>query len=133
MIEKIKEINPSIPGMLVVQSVYLIIGEALILLIADTPMNLAIGFAAGVFYAAFATFHMSFRIRKVVYGGANTSATFVLGYVIRLAVMLVLFSVLYFLDIGDLLGAILGIFSMKVAAYLQPFTDKLITKIQKGR
>ena len=30
MIEKIKEINPSIPGMLVVQSVYLIIGEALI-------------------------------------------------------------------------------------------------------
>ena len=80
MIEKIKEINPSIPGMLVVQSVYLIIGEALILLIADTPMKLAIGFAAGVFYAAFATFHMSFRIRKVVYGGANTSATFVLGY-----------------------------------------------------
>ena len=55
MIEKIKEINPSIPGMLVVQSVYLIIGEALILLIADTPMKLAIGFAAGVFYAAFAT------------------------------------------------------------------------------
>ena len=53
MIEKIKEINPSIPGMLVVQSVYLIIGEALILLIADTPMKLAIGFAAGVFYAAF--------------------------------------------------------------------------------
>ena len=47
--------------------------------------------------------------------------------------MLVLFSVLYFLDIGDLLGAILGMFSMKVAAYLQPFTDKLITKIQKGR
>ena len=133
MIEKIKEINPSIPGMLVVQSVYLIMGEALILLIADTPMKLAIGFAAGVFYAVFATFHMSFRIRKVVYGGANTSATFVLGYVIRLAVMLVLFSVLYFLDIGDLLGAILGMFSMKVAAYLQPFTDKLITKIQKGR
>ena len=49
MIEKIKEINPSIPGMLVVQSVYLIIGEALILLIADTPMKLAIGFAAGVY------------------------------------------------------------------------------------
>ena len=48
-------------------------------------------------------------------------------------VALVLFSVLYFLDIGDLLGAILGMFSMKVAAYLQPFTDKLITKIQKGR
>ena len=65
MIEKIKEINPSIPGMLVVQSVYLIIGEALILLIADTPMKLAIGFAAGVFLCGILPlFHMSFRIRK---------------------------------------------------------------------
>ena len=133
MIEKIKDINPSIPGMLMVQLLYLILGEALIICIAKTPLKLAVGFAAGVAYAVFSTFHMSFRIRKVVYGGANTSVTFVLGYVIRLVVMLVLFTVLYFLDLGDLLCAILGMFSMKVAAYMQPFTDKLINKIKKGR
>ena len=120
MIEKIKDINPSIPGMLMVQLLYLIVGEALIICIAKTPLKLAVGFAAGVVYAVFSTFHMSFRIRKVV-------------YVIRLVVMLVLFSVLYFLDLGDLLCAILGMFSMKVAAYMQPFTDKLINKIKKGR
>ena len=57
MIEKIKDINPSIPGMLIVQLLYLIVGETLIL----------------------------------------------------------------------------GMFSMKVAAYIQPFTDKLINKIKKGR
>lgn len=133
MIEKIKDINPSIPGMLIVQLLYLIVGEALIICIAQTPLKLAVGFAAGVAYAVFSTFHMSFRIRKVVYGGANTSVTFVLGYIIRLIVMLVLFTVLYFLDLGDLLCAILGMFSMKVAAYMQPFTDKLINKIKKGR
>lgn len=43
-------------------------------------------------------------------------------------VMLILFVLLYFLNIGDLLCAVIGMFSMKVAAYLQPFTDKLITK-----
>lgn len=133
MIEKIKDINPSIPGMLMVQLLYLILGEALIICIAEAPLKLAVGFAAGVAYAVFSTFHMSFRIRKVVYGGANTSVTFVLGYIIRLVVMLVLFTVLYFLDLGDLLCAILGMFSMKVAAYMQPFTDKLINKIKKGR
>ena len=74
-----------------------------------------------------------FRLRKVVYGGANTSVTFILGYVIRLIVMLVMFTVLYVFDLGDLLFAILGMFSMKVAAYIQPFTDKLINKIKKGR
>lgn len=133
MIERIKEINPSIPGMLMVQLLYLIVGETLIILIAPSPSKLAVGFAAGVAYSVFSTFHMSFRIRKVVYGGANTSVTFVLGYVIRLLVMLVLFAVLYFLDVGDLLCAILGMFSMKVAAYMQPLTDKLTNKIKKGR
>ena len=133
MIERIKEINPSIPGMLMVQLLYLIVGETLIILIAPSPSKLAVGFAAGVAYSVFSTFHMSFRIRKVVYGGANTSVTFVLGYVIRLLVMFVLFAVLYFLDVGDLLCAILGMFSMKVAAYMQPLTDKLTNKIKKGR
>ena len=92
MIEKIKDINPSIPGMLIVQMLYLIVGEALIICIAKTPLKPAIGFVAGVAYAVFSTFHMSLRIRKVVYGGANTSVTFILGYVIRLIVMLVMFT-----------------------------------------
>ena len=131
MLERIKDINPSIPGMLVVELLYLIVGEVLIIIIASSPLKFAVGLAAGVAYAVFSTFHMSFRIRKVVYGGANTSVTLVLGYVIRLIVMLVLFAVLYIFDLGDLLFAVLGMFSMKVAAYLQPFTDKLITK--KGR
>ena len=148
MIEKIKDINPSIPGMLIVQLLYLIVGEALIICIAKTPLKPAIGFVAGVAYAVFSTFHMSLRIRKVVYGGANTSVTFILGYGTvglttgitsdlsessKWVLMLVMFTVLYVFDLGDLLFAILGMFSMKVAAYIQPFTDKLINKIKKGR
>lgn len=97
MIEKIKDINPSIPGMLIVQLLYLIVGEALIICIAKTPLKPAIGFVAGVAYAVFSTFHMSLRIRKVVYGGANTSITFILGYVIRLIVMLVMLQYCMFL------------------------------------
>ncbi len=131
MIEKIKDINPSIPGMLIVQLLYLL-GDNLIICIAKT-LKPAIGFVAGVAYAVFSTFHMSLRIRKVVYGGANTSITFILGYVIRLIVMLVMFTVLYVFDLGDLLFAILGMFSMKVAAYIQPFTDKLINKNKKRK
>lgn len=131
MIEKIKDINPSIPGMLLVELVYLIVGEALITICMHEPLKYDIGFLMGVVYAVFSTFHMSFRIRKVIYGGANMSVTLVLGYLIRLLVMLVLFAVLYIFDLGDLVCAVLGMFSMKVAAYLQPLADKLITK--KGR
>lgn len=58
---------------------------------------------------------------------ANESNDLLIRY-IRLAVMLVLFTVLYLFHIGDLLCAPLGMFSMKVSAYLQPFTNKILSK-----
>lgn len=91
----------------------------------------AVGFLMGVVYSIFSSVHMSFRIRKIVYGHANESKTLLIGYFIRLAVMLVLFTVLYLFHIGDLLCALIGMFSMKVSAYLQPFTNKILSK--KGR
>ena len=63
MLERIKDINPSIPGMLVVELLYLIVGEVLIIIIASSPLKFAVGLAAGVVYAVFSTFHMSFRIQ----------------------------------------------------------------------
>ena len=120
ILDRIIDINPSIPGMLIINLIYLILGEIIIIALVPNTMRCAIGFLAGVIYSVFATFHMSSGI-----------ATMIIGYLIRLLVMLILFVLLYFLNIGDLLCAVIGMFSMKVAAYLQPFTDKLITK--KGR
>ena len=131
ILDRIIDINPSIPGMLIINLIYLILGEIIIIALVPNTMRCAIGFLAGVIYSVFATFHMSSGIRKIVYGGAESRATMIIGYLIRLLVMLILFVLLYFLNIGDLLCAVIGMFSMKVAAYLQPFTDKLITK--KGR
>lgn len=128
ILDRIIDINPSIPGMLIINLIYLILGEIIIIALVPNTMRCAIGFLAGVIYSVFATFHMSSGIRKIVYGGAESRATMIIGYLIRLLVMLILFVLLYFLNIGDLLCAVIGMFSMKVAAYLQPFTDKLITK-----
>ena len=65
--------------------------------------------------------------------GLTTGITSDLSESSKWVLMLVMFTVLYGFDLGDLLFAILGMFSMKVAAYIQPFTDKLINKIKKGR
>lgn len=134
MIERLKELNETLPEILLLDFVYLILGEIIILCFVPHPGIYAVGFLAGVAYAVFAILHMSFRIRRVVYGQAGASKTLVLGYMIRLAVMLGLFAVLYIFNIGDLLCALIGMFSMKVSAYLQPFTYRMLSKIlQKGR
>lgn len=130
MFKKLNDINEALPAMFAIETLYLLIGEVIILLlpIADTAATVRcmMGFLAGVIYSLFCSVHMSFRIRKVIYGGEGSTKTYVIGYIIRLMVMIVLFAVLYLLNIGDLLCAVIGMFSMKVAAYLQPFADKIL-------
>lgn len=131
IMNRVKELNEALPVVLLLDFVYLLIGEGIILIFTSHKSIYAAGFLAGVLYSVFSSFHMSFRIRKIVFGHADTSKTLLVGYFIRLAVMLGLFAVLYIFHIGDLLCAVIGMFSMKVSAYLQPFTDNFLTKIQK--
>ena len=84
----------------------------------------AVGLLVGVIYAVFSSFHLSFTIRKVVYGGHKQSSTLVFGYIVRFLVMIILLALLYIFKAGDLLCAIIGMFSEKIAAYLSPLLDK---------
>ena len=131
IIDRIKELNEVLPEVFLVDLLYLLAGELVIWFLVPNKQMCAVGFLMGVVYPIFSSVHMSFRIRKIVYGHANESKTLLIGYFIRLAVMLVLFTVLYLFHIGDLLCALIGMFSMKVSAYLQPFTNKILSK--KGR
>lgn len=134
MIAKLRELNEALPEMLFIDIIYLILGEIIILLFIPWKLKCAVGFFAGVLYSIFGAFQMSFRIRKVVYGGGNTTKILLTGYFLRLGILLALLCTLYLLDIGDLVAALIGMFSMKVAAYSQPFTNKFLSKItKKGR
>ncbi len=132
MLKKINSLNPALPVMYLIELIYLIIGEVVIFIVFDNPAIYAVGFLAGVLYAAFASFHLGSRIHKVVYGRADTTKTLVIGYFIRLLVMVGLFAFLYYFHIGDLLAALIGMFAMKAAAYLQPAVAKFIYKERKG-
>lgn len=96
ILDRIIDINPSIPGMLIINLIYLILGEIIIIALVPNTMQCAIGFLAGVIYSVFATFHMSSGIRKIVYGGAESRATMIIGYLIRLLVMLIFIRTVIF-------------------------------------
>ena len=129
MIEKIKSLNEALPQIFFIDMLYLVLGEIVIFLVFPNPMIYAVGFFAGVLYAGFASLHMSYRIREVGYGKVNTTKVLLIGYFIRLAVMILVFAALYYFNIGDLLAALVGMFAMKVSAYLQPITNRISSKI----
>lgn len=72
-------------------------------------------------------------MRKVVYGKANPKKSYLLGYLLRLTVMIAIFAMLYLCDIGDLLAALVGMFIMKLSAYLQPAAFENIVQNTKKR
>ena len=133
MNKALRDLNEALPGMLLVDLVYLVIGEIIILLWIPDTSRCAVGFLAGVAYSVFASFQMSLKIRKAVYGHENPRKAYFVGYSIRLIVMIAVFAAMYLLDIGNLLCVLIGMFSMKVAAYVQPFADKLLKNLRKER
>lgn len=124
MLKRIKDINEALPGMLLIECIYLVVAQIIILIAAPNKIMCAVGLLAGVIYAVFSSFHLSLTIRKVVYGGHKQSSTLVFGYIVRFLVMIILLALLYIFKAGDLLCAIIGMFSEKIAAYLSPLLDK---------
>ena len=127
---KLRGINPSLPGMLLVNFIFLVIGELLIFFV--TPIEYRalalVGFLVGVICSVLCEIHLSFCVRKIVYGGGRPAPTMILGYLLRFIVVAGIFAAIYFLNIGNLLAAIAGMFSMKVAAYAAPLADKYLPK-----
>ncbi len=129
MKEWLIDLNESLPGILIIDLVYLVLGEIIIFLCVPNPIFCAIGFLVGVAYAVFCVFHMSFQIRKVVYGG--DSRAFPVGSALRMALMMAVFVTLHYFNIGHAVAAIIGMFAMKVSAYIEPAARKITSKILK--
>ena len=56
MLEKVKSMNEALPVMYLLDLIYLVLGEVIILILFPEPAQYAVGFLAGVLYAVFASF-----------------------------------------------------------------------------
>ena len=83
IIDRIKELNEVLPEVFLVDLLYLLAGELVIWFLVPNKQMCAVGFLMGVVYSIFSSVHMSFRIRKIVYGHANESKTLLIGSVLQ--------------------------------------------------
>ena len=55
------------------------------------------------------------------------------GYGVRMLIAVVLIGVLGFIELGDVFGVVVGIFALKIAAYLQPLMHKLLSRLEQKK
>lgn len=92
------------------------------------------GFALGLWLGIICSWGMAINMNWALETGMDMgegARNHVIKYsVIRYAVVLIIFGVLAFLYKYTVVPFFVGLMTLKVAAYLQPFTHKLILKVQ---
>lgn len=90
------------------------------------------GLWIGIATAAGMALHMQYAIDKALeLGESGVQAYITKAYAIRTLAVMLVFGITVYFKIGGLFSCFFGIMSLKVAAYIQPFTHKFINKAKE--
>lgn len=78
----------------------------------------------GILFAVTASIHMAKTLDRALTAGEAVSKIITRGYVFRYLMVIVILAVISVTDMMDTLIVFLGYMSLKITAYLQPFTHK---------
>lgn len=127
----LRRINPSLPGLVAGIIIYgLFIQLAGVWFVEDK-----IGYSIGLWYGIAIAIGMGVNLAMVIYdavtfdGTGNANKRVVAKSMLRYIVVAVLFFILGYFEFGNLFTAILGVFGLKISAYMQPLLNKLVNKL----
>lgn len=126
-----KKINKTVwellAGIILCGAVLLLAG----ILLAPDKLSYTAGLGIGLLVAVFMTFHMYVSIEKAIDAGEGSARTTVISsYAVRTLVMIGSILLVGLFEAGNLIAMVLGIMTLKVAAYLQPITHKFIEGVK---
>jgi hypothetical protein len=109
---------------LIVQIIHLIIGK-------DWIYN-SVGLWAGALIACFWAIHLSRSLEdSLELGEVAAKKRAISGYITRMVVSLIVLGVVIYFKLGNFVDIIVGVFLLKISAYIQPITHKLFLKLEK--
>ncbi len=130
---KIRNINQTvwelIIGIVLVNALLEVIG----LIFVSQKGAYTIGLVLGMLMAIGMVFHMNISIEKAMdIGGEHAKGYMLKSYAIRTVVVLAVIVCVEVLKFANLLSLLLGIMTLKVAAYLQPITHRFMESRKAG-
>jgi len=105
-------------GMLLYGAMCQLIGAFLV----ENQARYASGLWFGILFAAVNSIHMARTLDRALANGQAAAKIITRGYVFRYLTVVIIFAIVAVTDVMNPLVVFLGYMSMKVAAYLQPFT-----------
>ena len=128
----LRRINDVLPELVLGIVIYgLIIEFAGVWFVAD-KLRYSTGLLIGISLAIGMAINIAVVIRDAVeiYGENGAQNRVIIKSVLRYLIVVVIFFAMMKFNLGNLFTAFIGVLGLKVSAYLQPFTHKVILKLQ---
>ncbi len=129
----LRRLNDVLPELILGIIVYGVAAELTGIWFVADKQAYTIGLIAGLLIACGMAINMASVILDTMdgYTGEAAARTRVAGKAaLRYCVVAVLFMVMAWFEIGNFYASFIGVLGLKISAYLQPFTHKVILKIQ---
>lgn len=120
----LKRLNDALPALVVTILIYGVVVELIGIWFAEDKIRYTTGLLIGIACAIFMAIHLAIVIRDAVEQSSERRLKF--KSVSRYIVIVIVFFVMMYFKLGNLISAFIGVLGLKVSAYLQPFIHKKI-------
>lgn len=127
MIDRLRRINDALPGLVAGILLYAVV----IQLTGVWFVRDKLGYSVGLWFGAAVAVGLAVNIATVILdsvtleAGRRAAMRIIVKSVLRYLVVAALFLLFGYLKLGNLLTAFLGVFGLKISAYLQPLLERL--------
>lgn len=129
MIERIKQINRALLELEMGILFLGVVGQIIGCFFAKNIYKYSVGLWFGIALAFVASIHMYRSLDRALDLGANANKVIVGSFLTRYLILFLCMVIIHYTQAWNPLVTFLSYMSMKVAAYVQPFTHKVCNKI----
>lgn len=130
----LKRINDILPELILEIFIYGLLVQLIGMWFVEDKLHYSVGLWLGIATAMGLAIHMATVIRDsmdlAAAKGAKVRTT--VFSILRYVIVVILFIVVLYFDLGNVIVMFIGVMGLKAAAYLWPFTHKLLTKRKRG-
>lgn len=128
----LKRLNDALPGLVMGIIVYGAVVELLGVWFVTDKLRFTSGLCIGIVLACGMAVNMAVVLQDAVdiYGESKAQSKIIAKSIFRYVIVVIVFFVMMKWNLGNLAAAFIGIFGLKVSAYLQPAAKKAFRKLQ---
>ncbi len=128
----LKRLNDALPELVLGIILYGVVIELAGVWFVTDKLRYSTGLFIGILLAAGMAINMAVVLQDAVdlYGGEHAQGKIIAKSILRYLIVVIVFFVMMKFELGNLFSAFIGVLGLKVAAYMQPLTHKLVLKLQ---